>query len=176
MILLVIMDFKGDIDFLRDRLRTGFHTRVEVSLNGLDPKAFFNPDRGQYSSTSIIERLEQEAPAKASKVLAVTGLDLYIPILTYVFGEARLNGRCAVVSSYRLDNRSYGLRANPPLLQKRLLKESTHELGHTLGLIHCEDQECVMKSSTYVEEIDFKGSWFCGKCSEGCAAALSRLK
>jgi archaemetzincin len=173
MILLVTIDFPGDVDYLRHSLSKGFHTGVEVCLNGLDPKPFFNPDRGQYSSTSVIERLEQEAPAKAFKVLAVTGLDLYIPILTFVFGEARLNGRCAVVSSYRLDNRSYGLKSNPSLLQKRLLKESTHELGHTLGLTHCQDQECVMKSSTYVEEIDFKGSWFCRKCSACCAAALS---
>jgi archaemetzincin len=176
MILLVTIDFPGDVDYLRRSLRKGFDTEIDVSLNGLDPKPFFNPDRGQYSSTSIIERLEQETPAKASKVLAVTGLDLYIPILTFVFGEARLNGRCAVVSSYRLDNRSYGLRPNPSLLQKRMLKESTHELGHTLGLIHCQDQECVMKSSTYVEEIDFKGSWFCRRCRDFCGTALSRLK
>ncbi len=176
MILLVPIDFPGDIDYLRDRLRKGFRTRVEVSLNGLDPKPFFNPDRRQYSSASIIERLERDAEGAASKVLAVTGLDLYIPILTFVFGEARLNGRCAVVSSYRLDNRSYGLPSNPSLLDKRLFKESVHELGHTLGLVHCNDQECVMKSSTYVEEIDFKGSWFCRRCGDCCAPALAGLK
>jgi archaemetzincin len=89
---------------------------------------------------------------------------LYIPVLTFVFGEARLNGQCAVVSSYRLDNKFYGLPDDPALLQERLLKEAIHELGHTYGLFHCQNPECVMKSSTYVEEIDFKSSRFCDKC------------
>ena len=90
----------------------------------------------------------------------------FIPILTFVFGEARLNGRCAVVSSYRLDNRFYGLPNNPALMEARLLKEAIHELGHTYGLLHCHNPGCVMKSSTYVEEIDFKSSRFCGTCAD----------
>ncbi|MDR3569947.1 MAG: archaemetzincin [Syntrophobacteraceae bacterium] len=176
MILLIAIDFRGDIDYLRDQIGTRFHSKVDVSINGLDPKPFLNPDRNQFNSTSIIQRLEKDAPSTASKVLAVTSLDLYIPILTFVFGEARLNGQCAVVSSYRLDNRSYGLPDNPSLLQERLLKESIHELGHTFGLIHCQNPDCVMKSSTYVEEIDFKSSRFCLACMDSCATALSRLK
>lgn len=172
MILLVTIDFPGKIDYLRNQMGTVFHTKVEITSNWFDARDFLNPDRRQFNSTSIIERLEKEAPAAASRVLAVTGLDLYIPILTFVFGEARLNGRCAVVSSYRLDNCSYGLPANPSLLQERLLKESIHELGHTFGLIHCQDPECVMRSSTYVEEIDLKSSRFCRRCMEFCGAAL----
>lgn len=164
MILLVPMDFSGEIDSLRSQIATRFRTKVSVSPAQFDPRVFLNPDRNQFHSTAIIERLEKEAPAAASKVLAVTGLDLYIPILTFVFGEARLNGRCAVVSSYRLDNSSYGLPSNPALLRERLLKESIHELGHTFGLVHCQDPECVMKSSTYVEELELKTSRFCRRC------------
>jgi archaemetzincin len=70
------------------------------------------------------------------------------------------------VSSYRLDNKFYGLPDSPALLRERLIKEAVHELGHTFGLFHCHNQECVMKSSTYVEEIDFKSSRFCDKCSD----------
>jgi archaemetzincin len=176
MILLATIDFPGEIEYLRHRIEAFLHTKVEVCPSGLDPRAFLNAGRNQFSSTSIIERLEKDAPAAASRVLAVTGLDLYIPILTFVFGEARLNGRCAVVSSYRLDNRSYGLPDTPRLLQERLLKESIHELGHTFGLIHCQDPDCVMKSSTYVEEIDLKSSRFCRRCMKSCDTALSRLK
>jgi archaemetzincin len=176
MILLVTLDFHGEIDYLRSGIGALLHTRVDVSPSGLDPRAFLNPDRNQFRSTAIVERLETEAPEAASRVLAVTGLDLYIPILTFVFGEARLNGRCAVVSSYRLDNRSYGLPHDPRLLQERLLKESIHELGHTFGLIHCQDPDCVMKSSTYVEQIDLKSSRFCRRCMKSCDTVLSRWK
>jgi archaemetzincin len=164
MILLVSFEFPGEIDLLRDQLEARFHSKVNVSRCEFDCRAFFNLDRSQYSSSAIIERLEGHLSGDSSKVLAVTGLDLYIPVLTFVFGEARLNGRCAVVSSYRLDNKFYGLPDNPALLRDRLLKEAIHELGHAFGLLHCHNQECVMKSSTYVEEIDFKSSWFCSRC------------
>jgi hypothetical protein len=66
-------------------------------------------------------------------VLGIAGVDLFIPILTYVFGEAQLAGRAAVVSTYRLDNALYGLPANHRLLLDRLAKEAIHELGHTAG-------------------------------------------
>ncbi len=168
MILVVSIEFGGEREIRRlcDQLEARFRTDVNVLKCAFDCRAFFDLGRNQYHSSAIVERLEQDLPTTASKVLAVTGLDLYIPILTFVFGEARLNGRCALVSSYRLDNKFYGLPNNPALLRERLLKESIHELGHSYGLLHCHNQECVMKSSTYVEEIDFKSNWFCEKCRE----------
>ena len=65
-------------------------------------------------------------------MLALTELDLYIPVLTYVFGEAQLAGDSALVSAHRLRQEFYGMPANRRLLDERLLKESLHELGHTL--------------------------------------------
>jgi archaemetzincin len=167
MMLLVTIDFtdKREIERLRDQLEARFQEKVSVSQSELDSRIFFDTNRNQYNSSAIIKRLEEDFPAAAFKVLAVTRLDLFISILTFVFGEARLNGRCAVVSSYRLDNRFYGLPDDPALLQERLLKEAVHELGHTYGLFHCHDPGCVMKSSTYVEEIDFKSSQFCDMCA-----------
>jgi len=147
-------------------LEARFNTKAHISAAGLDPRPFFDPVRCQYYSSAILEQLEKDLPAGDSKVLGVSGLDLFIPILTYVFGEARLNGRSAVVSSYRLDNKLYGLPENPQLLWERLFKEAIHELGHTFGLTHCKNAECVMKSSTYMEEIDTKSTQFCKICTE----------
>ena len=127
--LLVTIEFTGEreIERLRDQLAARFHTEVNVSRSDFDCRAFLDLHRNQYSSSAIIECLEHHLPTAASKVLAVTGLDLYIPVLTFVFGEARLNGQCAVVSSYRLNNDFYGLPKNPALTQERLFKEATHE-------------------------------------------------
>jgi archaemetzincin len=166
MMLLVPIGFPAEHQLVRLRslLKTRFHTAVNISESEFDPHPFLDPGRNQYNSSGIIQQLEKDLPPGAAKVLGITGLDLFIPILTFVFGEARLNGRCAVISSYRLDNKFYGLPDNPKLLQERLFKEAIHELGHTYGLIHCHNSECVMISSTYVEEIDFKSDRFCDKC------------
>jgi archaemetzincin len=167
MMLLVPIDFLAEHQLMRLRplLEARFHKKVSISQSGLDPHPFFDVNRNQYNSSGIIRQLEKDFPEGASKVLGITRLDLFVPILTFVFGEARLNGRCAVISSYRLDNKFYGLPDNPKLMQERLFKEAIHELGHTYGLIHCHNPECVMKSSTYVEEIDFKSDRFCDNCS-----------
>jgi archaemetzincin len=97
-------------------------------------------------------------------MLGVSAVDLYIPILTFVFGEAQVGGPCAVVSAHRLRQEFYGLAPDHELFRERLLKEAVHELGHTLSLTHCDDYRCVMASSHAVEWIDLKESRLCPAC------------
>jgi len=134
------------------------------------PKPFsleegYDTVRNQFNSTWILSRLLEQTPDESCKILGVTSVDLYVPVLTFVFGEAQLDGKVAVVSSYRLREELYGLPKNPERLKERLEKEAIHELGHTFGLIHCRKPECVMYSVTYAEEIDFKSKNFCDTCS-----------
>src|SRR5437879_9811856 len=98
------------------------------------------------------------------RFLAVAEVDLYIPILKYVFGEAQMGGPCAVVSTFRLRQEFYGLDQDDSLLRERLLKESIHELGHTLNLRHCQDYQCAMASSHSVEWIDLRDNRMCDAC------------
>lgn len=160
------------VEGLRGPLARVFHARVELRDVACDVELFFDQTRVQYNSTRIIEFLQRDFVRKKStfddnippKVLAVSSEDLFIPILTYVFGEAQLGGEIAVVSYHRLETERYGLPPNPVLAQSRLLKESIHELGHTFGLIHCSAQDCVMHTSTYAEDIDLKLDAFCPIC------------
>ncbi len=130
----------------------------------IDPLPAFNAERNQYYSTQLLAALLQTYPRHDGKILGVTSLDLYVPVLTYVFGEAQLSGKAAVISARRLDEREYGLPLNLPLLHARLIKEALHELGHTYGLLHCIDQQCAMHTSTIVEEVDIKPDAFCFSC------------
>ena len=98
------------------------------------------------------------------RLLGVTERDLYIPILTFVFGEAQMGGASAIVSYHRLTQEFYGLPPDLDLLANRLLIESVHELGHTLHLTHCHDFRCAMAASHAVEWIDIKDSGFCEDC------------
>jgi len=158
---------KSLADGLASRLRVACATNSEA----LDVAFAFNPLRRQYDSTEILKRLGQHASRENWRVLGVTEADIYIPIMTYVFGEAQLRGCCAVVSSYRLREEFYGMPPNPGLLAERLLKEALHELGHTLGLRHCCDYRCVMGFSSTVESIDLKLAEFCPTCARLAVAA-----
>jgi archaemetzincin len=101
-----------------------------------------------------------------TKVLGITDVDLFIPVLTFVFGEAQVDGPAAVVSTARL-RLTYDERPVPPaLLEARLLKECLHELGHTFGLVHCPDEACLMSRSNSVLEVDQKRPAFCRDCRQ----------
>jgi len=146
------------------QLAEQFRAGCDILPPALLPEFAFNVSRGQYSSTEILAHLAASADSNAWRTLAVAGFDLYIPVLTFVFGEAQLAGSCALVSIHRLRQEVYGLAPDQKLLQKRLQKEAVHELGHTLGLTHCADGGCVMASSHAVEWIDLKTAEFCPSC------------
>jgi archaemetzincin len=149
---------------LGDQLQKAFGLEVRHTPPGFDCEVAFDESRGQYNSRVLLANLLKDTPDDVSRVLGIAGVDLFIPVLTYVFGEAQLGGRAAVVSVHRLDDEIYGLPPHPQRLFHRLLKEAVHELGHTFNLVHCHEDGCVMGSSTYVEEIDLKTDAFCAGC------------
>ncbi len=172
MIHLLGIDVSADIlGELAGRLVRMFRMRCDIRPERLDVAFAHEPVRNQHYSTAILQAMQPLAHPGA-RLLAVTSLDLYVPVLTFVFGEAQLSGACAVVSLHRLREEFYGLPAREELMRERLLKEAVHELGHTFGLRHCDDWRCVMTSSHGVERLDVKGADFCVLC--GRAVAKSR--
>ncbi|MCE5310021.1 MAG: hypothetical protein LLG20_20495 [Acidobacteriales bacterium] len=159
------------LDDLAARLARVFEISCHVLASVVEVDFAHDPIRNQHMSTSILARLAElregelcvnESPG--ARLLGVTALDLFVPVLTFVFGEAQLDGRCGVVSTHRLREEHYGLPPNPELLAERLAKEAAHELGHTYGLRHCDDWSCVMASTHSVERLDLKGVEFCASC------------
>jgi len=123
------------------------------------------PSRQQHHATLVLAALLRHQPEAGSKIIGVVAVDLFTPVLTFVFGQAQFDGPSAVVSTYRLRSEFYGLPADEGLLVDRAIKECVHELGHAFGLIHCHHYACVMHASTAVDEVDLKGSSFCGRCA-----------
>jgi archaemetzincin len=150
---------------LAEELERIFRVPCRMRQDALDAKFAHNPLRGQYHSTAILERLQSLAPSKPSRLLGITAVDLFVPIFTFVFGEAQLAGNCALASLHRLSEERYGLPADEGKLRERLTKEAAHELGHTFGLRHCDDWRCVMASSHSVELVDVKSAEFCEDCA-----------
>jgi archaemetzincin len=152
------------VENLRSTIPQSLEVRCQILPFHLDPSAAYHAEREQFHSSEILERMETLVRPGDWRLLAIADVDLYIPILKYVFGEAQMGGPCAVVSTFRLRQEFYGCERDPALLHQRLLKESVHELGHTLDLRHCQDYRCVMASSHSVERIDLRQSFLCPDC------------
>ncbi|MFZ0311221.1 MAG: archaemetzincin family Zn-dependent metalloprotease [Candidatus Korobacteraceae bacterium] len=152
------------LEWLAQELAQKFRVRTAILSPPLDPSFALHTERQQYHSSEILAAMQRYINSNTWRLLGITQLDLYIPILTFVFGEAQLGGSCAVVSYHRLQQGFYGLPENPDLRANRLLVESVHELGHTLRLTHCHDYQCAMAPSHAVEWIDIKDSGFCEDC------------
>jgi len=155
----------GHLESLAEGLASRLHVACWIRPDRVNGEFAYNPARGQYHSTEILKRLLQDPPAESWRILGVTDVDLFIPILTFVFGEAQLGDTGALVSMHRLRPEFYGMPNDLELLRVRLLKEALHELGHTLGLQHCPDYLCVMSASHSVERIDLKRAGFCPACA-----------
>ena len=120
--------------------------------------------RNQYSSVAFMLALARGAFGDADRVIGLTGCDLFIPMLTFVFGQAQLHGRVALVSLARLRQEFYGADPDRGFLELRLSKEIGHELGHSFGLVHCPDRKCLMSLATSIQDVDAKADDFCPSC------------
>ncbi len=155
----------GYLQGVKDVVFQKFRLPVTIMENQGEISPFFDAYRKQYNANELLKETATLAPANALKTIGLFRVDLFIPILTYIFGQAIFQGPTAVASLHRLKNEFYGLKKDDALVLERFKKVVVHELGHAFGLKHCHQYGCVMNSSTYVEELDQKSIDFCRKCA-----------
>jgi archaemetzincin len=138
---------------------------VEIAPAALEiPKNAYDRRRDQHLSDAFLAELRRKRPVPRATVLGITQVDLYTPGLNFVFGQADMSERVAVISLCRLRPEFWGRPRNEPLLLERAVKEAVHELGHTFGLPHCPNPSCVMHFSNSLADTDRKGKVFCPSC------------
>ncbi|MBW2066597.1 MAG: zinc metallopeptidase [Deltaproteobacteria bacterium] len=144
----------------------GYYNLESFILGPIDyPEYAFDDRRLKYDAGVIIERLESEAFQAYTKLIGVIDADIYVPVFTHVFGEARQNGKCALVSTYRLTKNPDGFSRPLPLLLERIAKVALHELGHLFNLVHCMEAQCLMHFAGTLETLDGLPLYFCRYCS-----------
>ncbi len=156
----------------RIEVRCGVPCKIHETTE--NPQYAFDERRGQYDSKLILGRLLRFGPPEAFRLLGITHVDLFVPILRYVFGVAEVGGRSSLISLHRLRPEFYDQPADHDLLMQRAEKTALHEIGHSIGLVHCRDRRCVMFSSTQVDSTDFKQAAFCPTCFDLFRWAVER--
>ena len=135
-----------------------------ISFPGIvPPAAALDAARGQYHAGMFLDAVSG-LHAECFKVIAVTSCDLFLPIFTHVYGEARVPGRAAVVSLHRIRRvpDGPGSRESPPV--ERTMKVALHEILHTFGLTHCRVVECLMRPVISLADLDNLPLCLCPSC------------
>ncbi len=159
--LLPLSSLRG-LESLARHITVAFGEDVSVVSSSIERERSWDASRRQHHAGVLLAQLEASRPGR---VLGIASFDLFLPIFTHIFGLARLGGRAAVVSSYRLVDAPGERPAAEEDVTERLMKECVHEIGHTWGLVHCPDETCAMASSRSVEEVDLKGALLCARCA-----------
>ena len=151
----------------------GFSTAIDCVLQDLS--FALDQNRHQHHSTMILEQLAANTPPRAIRVVAIAQVDLFIPILTHVYGEAQLGGTACIVSTFRLNEGRSGMNISRKYID-RIVKETIHELGHTFNLRHCPEDTCIMHYCRNEEDVDRKSDQLCRYCKVMLEDEIKRLK
>ncbi|WP_333597496.1 archaemetzincin [Chryseobacterium flavum] len=108
--------------------------------------------------------LIKRKPKDAIVLMGITEKDLFpLPEWNYVFGLASYKDGVGVTSIYRFaDGQLTDSNFNKSLL--RLIKISSHEIGHMFGISHCLNANCVMNGTNSLSETDYHLARACSLC------------
>lgn len=153
---------EATLQTLKRPLTEVFGQRMQIGDRMPLPGEGWNQSRGQYLAPSLLAFIP--LPNSGNRVLGVVDVDIFAPGLNFVFGQADIVEKRALISLQRLRQEFHGLPRDEDLFLERALKEAVHELGHTYGLGHCPDPTCVMHFSNSLRDTDVKGWNLCLAC------------
>lgn len=154
-----------DLQVIADHITGGFKLAAQILPPFYPHNDAFDERRLQYNAAIIIETMETVKFGNHDKVIGILNKDLFIPIFTHVFGEARQGGKCGLISLYRLVKNPDGSIPPKSIIHERVSKVALHEIGHLLDLLHCDNKKCLMHFSGSIDEVDDMSLELCEYCS-----------
>jgi archaemetzincin len=170
---------KKEIELTRDYLSKYFQleTKVLPALsNDIFPKTarrIFKEGQEQILAGYVLDSiLIKRKPKDAVVFMGITEKDLFPkPEWNYVFGLASYEDGVGVTSIYRFAN-GYLSDSNFNESLERLLKISSHEIGHMFGISHCLNANCVMNGTNTLPETDSHFARSCSLCQQKFNSSL----
>ena len=147
---------------------------AEIMPSMAHPYYALDRHRLQYDCGLILQTMNANRFDGYEKVIGVLTVDLFVPILTYVYGEARQGGKIALVSTFRMRNNPHSKSDPPSRVYERTAKVALHEIGHLFNMLHCEDEKCLMHFSGNLATLDKTPLYFCRYCTVYFRDALKR--
>lgn len=169
------------LDFIQNSLKRIFKTKIYI-LDRIDiPENSFVKNRKQHNAAIISNYITEKLSLKYIQDinLAILNTDIFVPSLNFVFGIATDFPKICLISILRLNPLFYTFFSlnhkgqdlieeltdkERKVFKDRILKEAVHEIGHTLGLNHCNSYKCVMYFSDTLIDTDKKSYNFCSSC------------
>jgi archaemetzincin len=137
----------ADVALVKRALEIELGAAVRLLPRVALPPAAFYPPRRRYRAERLLDFLARLPEARAERVIGLTAADISTTKDRYVdwgvLGLGSLDGRTAVISSFRCRRRAPDALAG----RERLAKVAVHEIGHTLGLAHCPTRGCLMEDA-----------------------------
>ncbi len=150
------------VELLQQELHHYFNCRVDILPAQSIPVAYSNREKGErYSADSLLHFISRYKTDSITNVLGITGKDIFTtmrehdgtikqPAYKYavwgIFGYGAQPGAACVLSTYRLHH------ADTAIYRRRIKSVAIHELGHNMGLPHCNTLHCIMEADVRMKE------------------------
>jgi len=162
-----------ELMLLQQYLEIYFQTDTKL-LNPIEDQGVPKTDRRihadgqeQLHAPYILDKiLKPNMPDSAIVFMGISEKDLYPkPAWNFVFGLAYLKQRVGVSSLYRMQEGKLNGSNFKKSLQ-RILKISSHEIGHMFTIKHCTYAQCVMNGANHMQETDDSPMRLCSVCQQ----------